>query len=141
MTGMGVAALAKRVGVGPDTVRYYEKFGLLDAPARTASEYRRYDERAVDRLRFIQGCQRLGLRLREIKTLLDVRDTGTCPCEPAESLLRNRLCEVDAELVKLSALRAELTRMVARLPSPYCAAPTPGTWIARSTGEGVSSCC
>ena len=69
-TGMSVSALAGRVGVRPDTVRYYERIGLLPPPARTLAEHRRYDETAVDRLQFVQGAQRLGLRLREINDLL-----------------------------------------------------------------------
>jgi DNA-binding transcriptional MerR regulator len=93
-----VSALARRVGVGADTVRYYERVGLLAPPERTPADYRIYDESAVDRLQFIQGAQRLGLRLREIKTLLEVRDTGRCPCEPAEQLLRNHIAEIDREL-------------------------------------------
>jgi DNA-binding transcriptional MerR regulator len=137
---IGVSALAARVGVAPDTIRYYEKAGLLPAPTRTASDYRQYDETAVDRLRFIQGCQRLGLRLREIKTLLEVRDTGRCPCEPAEVLLRQRLREIDAELAKLGDLRAELISMTERLPSPDCPPPTPGTWTPQLTREEVTTC-
>jgi DNA-binding transcriptional MerR regulator len=86
-----VAELAAAVGVNPDTIRYYERAGLLPASARTAAGYRAYDPAAVDRLRFIQGAQRLGLRLRDIRDLLAVRDTGECPCEPAEQLLRRRL--------------------------------------------------
>jgi DNA-binding transcriptional MerR regulator len=73
---LSVSALAKRVGVSPDTIRYYEKAGLLPPPERTAADYRIYDESAIDRLHFIQGAQRLGLSLREIRTLLEVRDTG-----------------------------------------------------------------
>ncbi|HEV8173626.1 MAG TPA: MerR family transcriptional regulator, partial [Actinoplanes sp.] len=82
--GMRVSELAAAAGVAADTIRYYERAGLLPAPPRTASGYRAYDEDAVDRLRFIQGAQRLGLRLRDIADLLAVRDTGVCPCEPAE---------------------------------------------------------
>lgn len=70
------------MGVRPDTIRYYERAGLLPAPERTAAGHRSYDAGALDRLRFIQGAQRLGLRLADIRTLLTVRDTGTCPCEP-----------------------------------------------------------
>ncbi len=84
--GMSVSALAARVGVRPDTVRYYERAGLLPASARTSAEHRRYDEGAVDRLQFIQGAQRLGLRLREIRDLLAVRDTGAAPAS------RRRIC-------------------------------------------------
>ena len=99
--------LAERVGVASDTVRYYERAGLLPPPERTASGYREYQPAAVDRLLFIQGAQRLGIRLRDIRDLLPVRDTGTCPCEPAEALLRRRLDEVDAEMRRLAELRGE----------------------------------
>jgi DNA-binding transcriptional MerR regulator len=81
-----VRGLATAVGITPDAVRFYERSGLLLAPERTPAGYRSYTSNAIDRLRFIQGAQRLGLRLREIRDLLAVRDTGTCPCEPAEVL-------------------------------------------------------
>jgi DNA-binding transcriptional MerR regulator len=125
---LSVSALSERVGVGADTIRYYEKAGLLPAPPRTAADHRRYDASAVDRLRFIQGAQRLGLRLREIKTLLEVRDSGRCPCEPAEHLLRQHIGEIDRELARLRALRRELVTMAGRLPSEDCPDPAPGTW-------------
>lgn len=131
-----VSALAKRVGVGPDTVRYYEKAGLLAEPERTDADYRAYDETAVDRLLFIRGAQRLGLRLAEIKTLLEVRDTGQCPCEPAEQLLRKHIGEIDREMRRLRGLRRELLTMADRLPSADCPEPVPGTWRApASTGR------
>ena len=62
----------------------------------------------LERLQFIRGAQRLGLRLPEIKTLLEVRDTGQCQCEPAEQLLRARIAEIDEEMRRLRMLRAEL---------------------------------
>jgi DNA-binding transcriptional MerR regulator len=123
-----VGELADVVGVAPDTVRYYERAGLLPPPARTPAGYRAYDSGAVDRLRFIQGAQRLGLRLRDIADLLAIRDTGVCPCEPAEQLLRRRMAELDAEMARLVALRAEMAAMVDALPSAQCPPPTPGTW-------------
>lgn len=126
---MRVAELAAAAGVGPDTVRYYERSGLLAPPPRTPGGYRSFPPSAVDRLRFIQGCQRLGLRLREIGELLTVRDTGECPCEPAEALLRRRIAEIDEETARLAALRAELTATVESLPGP-CRDPEPGTWCA-----------
>jgi DNA-binding transcriptional MerR regulator len=126
--GMSVSELARRVGVRGDTIRYYERVGLLAAPRRTAAEHRRYDEAAVDRLLFIQGAQRLGLRLREIRELLSVRDSGVCPCEPAELLMRRRMSEIDDEMARLSALRRHLADMAARLPADPCPDPEPGTW-------------
>jgi DNA-binding transcriptional MerR regulator len=125
---MRVAELAAAAGVAPDTVRYYERSGLLAPPPRTAGGYRAFPPAALDRLRFIQGCRRLGLRLREIGELLALRDTGECPCEPAEALLRRRIAEIDAETARLAALRADLVGMVDSLPESPCQDPLPGTW-------------
>jgi DNA-binding transcriptional MerR regulator len=124
--GLRVAELAEATGISPDTVRYYERVGLLPSPARTPAGYRVFGTETVDRVRFIQGCQRLGLRLRDIADLLAVRDTGTCPCEPAERLLRRRMAELDAEIERLVGLRGEMAAMVATLPSPECPPPAPG---------------
>src|SRR6266498_2054288 len=121
--GLRVAELAEAAGLSPDTVRYYERAGLLPPPARTAAGYRAYDGGALDRLRFIQGCQRLGLRLREIADLLAIRDTGVCPCEPAEQLLHRRLAEVDAEMARLASLREQIVTMVRALPADDCHPP------------------
>ncbi|HEY3868369.1 MAG TPA: MerR family transcriptional regulator [Actinocrinis sp.] len=123
-----VAELARRAHVSADTVRYYERAGLLPCTSRSPAGYRHFSEADLDRLRFIQGAQRLGLRLREIRELLQVRDTGTCPCEPAETLLRRRVAEIDQELVRLTALRADLERMLTAIPGPRCPDPEPGTW-------------
>lgn len=112
MPGLRVAQLADAVGVRPDTIRYYERAGVLAPPPRTATGYRVYPPEAVERLRFVQGCQRLGLRLREIVELLEVRDTGECPCEPAEVLLRRRIDELDGELARLAALRRDLVAIL-----------------------------
>jgi DNA-binding transcriptional MerR regulator len=128
MPGLRVAELAEAAGVRPDTVRYYERVGLLAAPPRTPAGYRLYPAEAVDRLRFIQGCQRFGLRLREIGELLAVRDTGVCPCEPAEELLHRHIAELDAELARLAAMRAELTRTLDALPAGECPDIAPGVW-------------
>ncbi|MGH3431332.1 MAG: MerR family transcriptional regulator [Thermocrispum sp.] len=133
--GLRVAELARLVGVRPDTIRYYERAGLLAAPPRTASGYRAYPPSAAERVRFIQGCQRLGLRLREIADLLAVRDTGVCPCEPAETLLVRRIEELDAELARLTALRTDLTAMVRGLPDGQCPDISPGLWCPVD-GEG-----
>jgi DNA-binding transcriptional MerR regulator len=130
-TGTGelsVGQLASRAGVRADTVRYYERAGLLPRPSRTGGDHRRYGPADVDRLLFIRGAQRLGLRLAEIRALTAVRDTGTCPCGPAEPLLRERRGEVDQEIARLTALRAQLTGMIDGLSDSACPDPVPGTW-------------
>lgn len=136
-TWLTVSGLADRVGVRPDTIRYYERIGLLPAAARTSGDHRRWPEHTVDRLRFIQGCQRLGLSLDEIRDLLAVRDTGACPCEPAGPLLARHIADIDAEISRLTTLRTELAAMLDRV-GPDCPDPTPGTWrpAASSPTEG-----
>jgi len=81
----------------------------------------------VDGVLFIRGAQRLGLRLAEIRDLLPVRGTGVCACGPAEKVLRRHVAGIDAEIARLSALGAELTGMLDRMPGPECPDPVPGT--------------
>jgi DNA-binding transcriptional MerR regulator len=133
---MRVAELAAAVGVGADTIRFYEKTGLLQVPARTPAGYRVYEASVVDRLRFIQGAQRLGLKLRDINELLAVRDTGVCPCEPAEELLRRRLAELETEMARLSALREQMVAMIEALPSQNRPPPLPGSWCPPENERG-----
>ena len=133
MTGpLTVGQLAARAGVRADTIRYYERSGLLPEPNRTDGDHRRYGAADLDRMLFIRGAQRLGLRLAEIRELLVVRETGRCPCGPAETLLREHIGELNQEIARLTALRAELSGMVAGLsgPSGPCPDPVPGTWCA-----------
>ena len=127
---LSVGQLASRAGVRVDTVRYYERAGLLPRPRRTGGDHRRYGPADVDRLLFSRGARRLGLRLAEIRELVQARDAGTCPCAPAEALLREHVGEIDREIARLTALRAELSRMVAGLTasSGPCPDPVPGTW-------------
>ena len=132
-----VSQLAAAVGSSPDTLRYYEKVGLLPAPRRTPSGYRQYDDGARDRLAFIRSAQRLGLTLADVRDLLAVRDTGDCPCEPAEQHLTRRLAEVDAEITRLEALRDQMRAMLAGIAAGTCPDPDPETtWCA--CGKGVS---
>jgi DNA-binding transcriptional MerR regulator len=121
-----VSALAEQAGLSADTVRYYERVGLLPEPARSAAGYRLYDQAAVGRLRLIKGAQRAGLRLREIGELLQVADRGQCPCGHTETLLHERLAEVRAELDRLRALEADLVGLLERQPDPSCPDMTAG---------------
>jgi DNA-binding transcriptional MerR regulator len=92
---LSVGQLAARAGVRADTIRYYERAGLLPEPDRTGGDHRRYGPADLDRMLFIRGARRLGLRLAEIRELVMVRDTGICPCGPAETLLREHVIEID----------------------------------------------
>ncbi|HEY0168772.1 MAG TPA: heavy metal-responsive transcriptional regulator [Jatrophihabitans sp.] len=125
---MTVAVLARAAGSTPDTVRYYERLGLLPEPPRSGTGYRRYGPDAVDRLKFIQGTQRLGLRLSDIAELLSIRDTGTCPCGDAVTVLHKRMDEVRSDIQRLTSLLQDLQHMVDQLPSQDCPNPEPGVW-------------
>jgi DNA-binding transcriptional MerR regulator len=103
-----ISALAGSLGLSTDTLRYYERLGLLPPAERAASGYRLYGEEAVERLRFVCAAKRMGLRLADIKELLDVRDRGQCPCGHTEELVDRRLAEVEVEIQQLSAVRAQL---------------------------------
>lgn len=112
MERVTISKLADEVGVTADALRYYERVGLLHEPDRSAAGYRLYSPQTADRLRFIKGAQRLGLRLRDIRDLLDVVDRGLCPCGHTETLLRERLGEIDAEMTSLGLLKGELERVL-----------------------------
>ncbi len=123
-----VSALADQAGLRADTVRYYERLGLLRAPPRSPAGYRLYHEATIQRLRFIKGAQRVGLRLREIRELLEVIDRGHCPCGHTQTLLQERLAEVETELARLGALRAELARLLTQRPQQTRPATTATEW-------------
>lgn len=106
-----VSDIARSAGITADTVRFYEREGLLPPPARTPSGYREYDESAAHRLRFIKGAQAMGLKLAEIRELLEIQDRGACPCGHTRTLVERRMSEIDAEIQRLSALRRELASM------------------------------
>lgn len=109
-----ITALAETVGLRSDTLRYYDRIGLLSPSGRTTAGYRIYDETAVERLDFIRGAQRMGLRLSDIKELLAVRDRGQCPCGHTRILVQRRLQEVDAEISQLNAVRRQLLALKRR---------------------------
>lgn len=103
-----VSELADLAGVSSDTIRYYEKEGLLPLPARSPSGYREFDAELAERLRFIKGAQSFGLKLAEIRELLDIHDKGACPCGHTKVLLERRIAEIDLEMKRLRSLKRDL---------------------------------
>jgi len=123
-----ISKLANELSIRTDTIRYYERIGLLEEPDRTRAGYRVYDTGAADRLRFIKGGQRLGLKLDEIRELLNIRDTGLCPCGHTATLLRKRITSLDEELLRLGALRQELAAMMDHWPQDIEQTTDGKTW-------------
>ncbi|MFC8247354.1 MerR family transcriptional regulator [Streptomyces chartreusis] len=109
-------SLARSAGLTVDTLRHYERIGLLAPPVRTSGDHRRYPPEALERLTFIRVGQRLGLRLEEIKALLDACDETTdCPVGTTERALRQRIAEVDEQITQMTALRGRLILAVSRI--------------------------
>jgi DNA-binding transcriptional MerR regulator len=130
-----ISSLADSLGVRPDTLRYYERLGLMHPSGRTEAGYRLYDEQAAERLQFIKGVQRMGLRLGDIKELLDVRDRGQCPCGHTTALVERRLSEVDAEIRQLTAIRKQLLDLKKR--NEECMEGAAEQWLCvNEPGEG-----
>jgi DNA-binding transcriptional MerR regulator len=114
---MTISKLASQAGVTPDTLRYYQRIGLLPPPERTRAGYRLFDEGSVGRLQFIKTAQGLGLRLKDIGQLLEVMDRGLCPCGHTEHLLEARMAEVDEEIRRLTSLREAMAHTLAACPA------------------------
>src|SRR6266436_8342163 len=109
-------AVAKAVGVGVQTLHYYERLGLLQKPKRSAANYRLYSPEAVRRVRFIKKAQALGLTLEETKQILDLKDHGREPCRKVAELGKKHLHEIDAHLTRLRAYRRALAQAVGAWP-------------------------
>lgn len=88
---MKIGELAERSGVSPKALRHYERIGVMPAPSRTASGYRDYGPQALQRLDFIIAGRRVGLSLRQLAQILEVRDGGQAPCAEALALVDERL--------------------------------------------------
>ena len=108
MGGLTRGQLAQRVGINLETVRFYEKEGLLSPASRTPSGYRQFEEDAVDRLEFVGRAKRLGFSLAEIRELLLLQDGNRQSCGEIRSRLQNKLASVIAKKTELESLEAQL---------------------------------
>jgi DNA-binding transcriptional MerR regulator len=118
-----IGELAKVAGVSPDTLRFYERRGLLDTPARSAGRYRLYPPSAAERVAFIRKARALGLTLEQVREVLRSAALGTPPCEHVRASLQGRLHEVDARIRELESLRTTLAAALRRSRSRTAAAP------------------
>lgn len=109
---MRIGELASRTATNVETVRYYEKIGLLAPPGRTAANYRSYGGDHLARLSFIRRARDLGFTLDAIRQLLALNDDKTQRCEGVDAVARSHLAEVDCKITDLKALRSELGRIL-----------------------------
>lgn len=104
--------LSKATGTKVETVRYYERVGLLSAPARTEGNYRAYKAADLNRLSFIRRARDLGFSLDDIRALLSLADDKSQPCAGIDALVRHHLQEVERKIMDLARLRQELASMI-----------------------------
>jgi len=108
---MTIGKVARKAGLAIDTVRYYEREGLLEKPARAASGYRHYSSDAVARLRFIRQAKELGFSLNEIKELLSLRVTPGKSCGDVRTHAEHKIADVDRRIANLKRVRGALVKL------------------------------
>lgn len=112
--GLQRAELARCTGCHPETIRYYEKIGMLPDPPRTASGYRVYDESHVRRLRFILRARELGFPLEEVRGLLTLVDEGLPSCAEVKARTERHLADVRAKIADLRRIEQVLAETASR---------------------------
>jgi Cu(I)-responsive transcriptional regulator len=106
-----IGELGKLTGTKVETIRYYERIGLLAAPRRTADNYRAYGSGHLNRLSFIRRSRDLGFSLDQVRALLNLSDERDRSCEAVDEIAKEHLAEVDRKIADLKALRRELAAM------------------------------
>jgi Cd(II)/Pb(II)-responsive transcriptional regulator len=105
---MRIGELAKRSDCDVETVRFYEREGLLDAPAREANGYRRYSEAHLDRLNFIRHCRSLGIGLSEVRLLHRLQASPDLACEEVDRLIERQIARIHRQIESLRLLERQL---------------------------------
>lgn len=110
-TTFQIGELAARSGTTPDTLRYYERLGLLPRAHRTNGGFRVYSDQALDRLRFIKQARALGLTLQEIRGLVNYQASGGLKrCRDVRDMLRSRMADLEVRIAELQAFQVTLAR-------------------------------
>ena len=113
-TGLYRAALARRTGCNLETIRYYEKIGMMPEPPRTEAGYRVYDDRHMERLRFILRARELGFSLDDIRGLLALVDRGTQTCAEVKERTERHLADVREKIADLKRIERVLAETAAQ---------------------------
>ena len=138
---MSIGELARATGTKAETIRYYERIGLLPRPARTASNYRSYGPAELARLSFVRRARSLGFSIEQISALLDLSDNCERSCDAVDALAREHLATIEAKISDLAALRRELADLIGQCSRGTIAdcriidALAPGPLGSRSTSE------
>ena len=109
MEALTIGQVARQAEVGVETVRFYERQGLLEKPPRKRSGYRQYPPEAILRLRFIKKAKEVGFSLKEIKELLSLRLNETATCEDVRSRAEAKICDIEQKIQALQRMKQALT--------------------------------
>jgi DNA-binding transcriptional MerR regulator len=115
-----IGTLARRVGLRPSAVRYYERLGIVPRPSRLPNGYRVYGEAAVKYLRLVRRAQVLGITLNEVRPLVQLVQRQVRPCEHVHTLVVSRLREVEAAIKEFELLRKQLRALVRQTRPGIC---------------------
>ncbi|NKJ45105.1 MULTISPECIES: helix-turn-helix domain-containing protein [unclassified Novosphingobium] len=107
-----IGDLSRATATKVETVRYYERIGLLPKPARTQGNYRAYGQAELGRLSFIRRARDLGFSLDQVRAMLGLSDDLACDCAGIDRIAREHLQEVERKIADLTALRRELTAVI-----------------------------
>jgi len=113
MPTLTIGKVAKQAGVGVETIRFYEREGLIDDPRRRSSGYREYAPDVVHRIRFIRHAKELGFTLREIKELLELRVEPDCHCGDVLELAEAKIADIDQRIDTLQRMKRALSKLTA----------------------------
>jgi len=111
---LSIGELGRRTETKVETIRYYERIGLLAAPARTEGNYRAYGEAELNRLSFIRRARDLGFSIEQVRDLLALSDRRDQSCATVDELTRAHLAEVERKIADLEALRRELSALLSQ---------------------------
>ncbi|WP_431470161.1 MerR family transcriptional regulator [Sphingosinithalassobacter sp. LHW66-3] len=109
---MRIGELARATGTKAETIRYYEREGILPTADRTDSNYRDYSQNHLAALTFVRRARELGFSMAQVRELLALSDHDDKPCENVDQLVQQQLSEVDSKIADLTALREELGQML-----------------------------
>lgn len=122
LEGLTIGQVAREANVGVETVRFYEREGLIDKPARRPSGYRQYEPDVVRRIRFIQHAKELGFSLKEVNELLSLRMAADGTCAAVRDHAMSKIQDIDAKIAALGGMRRALLRL-----SESCGGPGPAS--------------
>jgi DNA-binding transcriptional MerR regulator len=113
--------LARLCGVSPDTIRHYERLGVLATAVRGANGYRRFGREAVDRVMLVRRAIAIGFSLAEIADILRQRDRGAAPCRRVRAMAQEKLTDLDRRIVEMTVMREELQTILEQWDSRLAA--------------------